>query len=707
MFNQFLELVSKSTPSLSEIKDDMDKVYEHLGIDTSVSHSSKQITDELIARLKASFNKGDIPKIPSHRFKKMMDEVIYRYVLYEENHIEAYNVIYCIWMYGDSRDNYPTFDNTDTWLEIISCAKDYILFSYIKENEISGIAKENSIQTKQAISARYLISKGCSIEVKDSRISLTDEENGLDPIINELHQLIDEFGGLKLLVTIFVNTQKEFSSDLDRYLITRDVGFSYQLGLKHRIPLGYLINLSVKYPSFKLDNRSQQQLDSLLHEILWLSSNIISALYETEVSSVWEINFQRGDTILELLRKLVLWDSLFAFPQFRPDLSLDFCRNVFSYFDSDLIEEKCQFKLAEFLAIQEIILDITKGQNGPKIIYLSRLIKEGKIRGVIESQTMLIADLIAHSSPINSEFQKPSDYVKQDLDTKPLIRTSPTMFVLPERSMSSNGFYEVLSNKLRHELNAYYGEERYFDKKLGMAIEEYVYSLLRKHNISYHSGDYLINAQKYEADLIIESEKAVFVIEMKKKILTKESRSGSANHLVLDLALSLLNSQIQAQRIEIELVEKKRITIINNQKSNIIELNDRRIHKISLTMMEYGALADRMVVERILVAFASYEYHTRSEDSEMIKQFDQFKKKQKQFINQINRLVENPEYYLREDRLFFDTSFLSLAQLIHIIERSDSNDKFNEVFSNGRNVSMGTIDFYKEFLYTNILKPKP
>jgi hypothetical protein len=122
------------------------------------------------------------------------------------------------------------------------------------------------------------------------------------------------------------------------------------------------------------------------------------------------------------------------------------------------------------------------------------------------------------------------------------------------RSWCAPNYFEALSSPLRQKFKS---QKKDLDNELGRQLELYLQKKFTGQSISFVTGNYEVDGIHGECDFLIETQKAIVLIEFKKKVLTRKSKSGNDIHILLDLSDSILSAQLQAGRTEIIFREKR------------------------------------------------------------------------------------------------------------------------------------------------------
>lgn len=664
---------------------------EQLGIDTSSGYSGKQATDALYQIIQESLqpqNGNEADNINSVSLFKLRSELVYRYILENENpvdYLQVLNVIRDSCRQGHT--HFPPFRFKSAWSKTIEACKNYNIISPgIHTINLQTIKRDFTREYYVADAAKSLRNKGCKISYADSDLFL---ESGLEKVVEELNQMIEQFGGVNLARSLFhtlLNSGK-YSQNLERFILTRNVSM-IGTNIEPQLPVGYLLTLALKNIREDEGRGEQQQL----YRIVELAGTL-STFFDVQSYNMWEFHFQSGDTIIDFMRDVILWDSIFSISQCRPEFAFEMISSVFEKYDQT-IKTKCGFDLNEFIQTLQSINKI-KWANPPPIVVKKSAVES--ISKLSYSKVKNILDVISHDEPPCKEFLIPSDFGKNDFFYHPLIKINPSKYLLMEKSWCSMNSFESLASLVRDI-------EQNFDSDIGLLLEDFIKSKFTEKGISFSSGDYAVGKGKTkvfgESDLIIECDNAIIIIEIKKKVLTRSARSGEDTDILIDLSDSLLSAQIQTGKIEIILRENGLIKLTDvSGNETVVELKDREIERVALTHFDYGAFHDRTVSQQFYKALLTHSYGTTKEDKKTKDKFDKLRKKQKIWVDQYNKLHSLDKGFAHYP--FFNCWFLSFPQMLELLKRSNDVNSFYNLFKSIKHLSLGTFDWYNEFEKVN------
>lgn len=688
MLHDFKQLVDRYSETISSYN--LEQVCKTLEIDTTQGYSRNQVLDKLYQNIREAIHlnrENKTNNISKRAFLKLQSDLIYRYVLYNENPVEYLKVLKVIQdSCRQNGDHLSPFSNIQDWEKAVVNAKNYNAFSLNTfSTKIENLRKDYTKDFDIATSIKKLVDKGCKIQINHSNFHIID---GFEEVINELDDKIKTIGGFVLAQSLFnhLNHCKKYSSRFERYFITRSAsGISFDQ--RPQIPYGFLLNLSLKHLHEKTTIKNhQKQLDEIVDLAI-----IISNSFGVQQYNFWEFHFQSGETIIQFYTDIVLWDTMFTIPQCRPSSALDICDNLFSYISDSDFQSAVGFKRSDFISVASEVNKLAMNIHSPTIVYQSSICKA--LKQIDTTKIQIILDLLSHQSEVNKKYNLPSDYTSIDFWKKPLIKLGPTKFILMNKSWCAPNYFEAITSSLRTKFKSF---KRDLDSELGEQLEIYLQHKLTTKGITITGGDYDVDGLHGECDLLIESEKAIILIEFKKKVLTGKAKSGIDIDLLIDLSKSVVDAQIQAGRTEIILREKGSITLTEKKgNTQTINLNDRKIERVALTQLEFGGFHDRSIFKHLLTALLTHSYQTYSTDPKTLEKFVELKEKQTKWVEQYNKLCLIDKNYSKH--AFFDCWFVSLPQLLEIINLSTSNDSFYETLCRTKHVSLNTLDWYREF----------
>ena len=178
--------------------------------------------------------------------------------------------------------------------------------------------------------------------------------------------------------------------------------------------------------------------------------------------------------------------------------------------------------------------------------------------------------------------------------------------------------------------------------------------------------------------------------------------SGNAKAALIDLANSILHGLIQASKFEFCL--RKLGKLKSQDGSYVIELKQKRIEKIHLSLFDFYSVHDEIFVKHFLLSVFASDF---SSDSPC--ELDVFRKKQKQFRSIYMTDIMKDLYFRCGDRSevnmnsFNTCHSFSMPQILHFLKIVNSNSDFCREISRTFHCSFSTNDRFFEHYHSSQL----
>jgi hypothetical protein len=696
MIKTFKALADLGAPTITAIKNDHEALRRHFGLEEQGHYSATMLYDKLIDNIKTTLIPvADEPQLKREELLDLIAALVYESVLDGVD-----NSAYLTWLriVTSKEPLYKSFSESQAWIAAMNCAKDYELIYPETYQTTLATLRDNFAKDFDIGSAAAELRKlGCTVTIKDTALEYS---SGLEDVVYMIEQHIIEYGPIAFIQAIlnFLVNQNVYVPEYRRYIIRNEVSFLSAQNAP-MLPFGFLLNLAVKHIG-KPETSLKPAKANILMAKIELKAKLIGTIADARAYGIWELQFQTADTLLDTMRSFALFDGNFTFPSSDFSDVISYMEQLFNWQDEARFKAHYGFTKNDMITITRLI-DQFIGNNGPHIIYASDVQKQLKFLEK-EQVTQILTHLSHEAGKINTEFILTEHYNRIDFGFKPLIRLSPTKFLLCDKSWCAAAFYEVLANLVR-TLDS---EEHESNKKIGLALEAFVHTKLKEKNITFSYGDYVKDCKiKGEADGIIEAENAIILLEIKKKVLTRRSKTGSAVAVIIDLAGSLLEAQIQAGRTELLLRQQGYIELESNGQVNKVYYNNREIERVALTQWDFGSFQDRGIINNILSILMGTSYTLTKEgnksDTDAFKKMNKLRNIHQSQAEQLHEIDPRFDHYP-----YFSCWFLSVPQLMVLLRYSNNNEEFYEALRATKGVTMSTMNFYFEFLYSFIRSPK-
>jgi hypothetical protein len=265
----------------------------------------------------------------------------------------------------------------------------------------------------------------------------------------------------------------------------------------------------------------------------------------------------------------------------------------------------------------------------PNVITASVLRQGGVAKGLLDRMLPHFAHGLGKA---NAEYNSPLAAEEANLMFKPLVQVTPQHYLLPAASMLGPAFYEAVIRALKPHISS-----RALSDLQGNGTERVVGALLSKSNfpVTLKAAKYDLGVgSRGECDFVLENDQHIFFLECKAKALTRGAMAGAPGDALLDFAGGVFASQVQALRHERILRECGEIKFKSGAR---LVWADRRITRLSVTLLEHGALQDRMVFAQMYPSLRGAQVSVHGTYAKM-KQIADFNKILSDITNEMTRL---------------------------------------------------------------------
>jgi biotin operon repressor len=575
--------------------------------------------------------------------------------------------------HGTSNDKrFLDFKERDAWVAAIQ------LIQQLPDPPLSptlGLEREVAVAT----AVKKLRDLGYQIDPHGENFRYRDGE--LERLCRELHRLAEEIGGHKLLRGLFAYLRETVSMQQGRYLLSRVSRPTSGGNSTPSFPFGYLLQVALKHLGATGRPGDCRKVADALGE---LATNVVASL-DIEHYYILAPMFQTYETLPSYLQEVVVGDHVLTFRQITPADALTLCRGVFSWIDGDLMRSKLGWGPEEAYQLAEHTLTRVPPDAINSVFTRHNLSSSGISSTALDSMRKYF---VHKPTEVNVGYLTPLNADKANAASKPFFALPDASFMMVSPPIASIGFYEAIATGAR----VAFGKA---DEKIGSAMEGMIAAAFKLRNIhpSVTSGKYRVGSDTHECDLVIESESVLILIELKKKSLTAASYAGNTVTALLDLCLSALHAQLQLGKHELRFREHGKIEFLDG---TVVEWRDRRIERISVSLLDWGGTQDRFALQRIAANLVGARLDAFGVTA-----------KQEEDLGAANEILS--ELQLQQTRLellgikavdqFHNWWFLSVPQLLFVLNRVSGPEAFYDDLRLVRQIHTGTMDFYKDLIH--------
>jgi hypothetical protein len=668
---------------------DLIERYRLLGLPETGNFTSKAILDELHTRIRSAFVTGD--RGVAQQCRELLGELIHDHIL-ERRPLSPYVDILAHIKDATQSQNIMGDNADQSWRQAIESAT-------LSAHEMKlGNVERLPILYPEFYATGYAAARlrhaGYSIERTGHKIHLSEDMQSR--LISTIEKLLSEIGGLNFIGQAY-NRLNGYDKRQERYHFVAPK-LNVQDGQQPLIPIGYLFLLAIKHYS---NGQSKGVFEKLNFEACVAMARDYAIILDVQDYAHYPHFPLVPKELIETLQKMALSDSLFKTPQLRGS---DVVKIIYGLIDSEALDTHSEenWTLRQAIQVIDAILTWSAERRGPVRI---RARDVRKLCPSVEGNLVdtILANVLSHPEVgANQKFSRPTDAptmtpgdgndMGADFAQRPLLRYTEKSFMLMDRSACAAAFIESIFSRIRNR-------NKNFDRKLGTKIERFVRDVLLQHNIPSCGGVYRTGAEEGECDVVVETNDVIIFIEIKKKPLTRRARAGSDFNLVLDLAQSLLDAQVQAGNHEIRLQCNGFLDLNENGQVHRIELKGRSVERIALSFSDFGSFHDRLFLEKILNALVQINFGTP---------YAQYKKNFEAINELISILRKQNEVLYPADgvqrRPYFNCWFFSLPQLLVLLDKVDGPEAFRGTLWATRNIATGSGDLYFDMHHAEQIK---
>lgn len=576
--------------------------------------------------------------------------------------------------------NVLDFSNKKEWVEAIICAMQY------QESKHSVarpyVPEEYSCVSESIFELNKL---GFKIESIDGLINVRDPE--FLRLTCAIDYKVSKLGGVgfdvfnELIVNMFSVRDMRFF-----FFRRRKVLSSSQ---KPNLPYGYLFNLFCKNIGNKTKVK-KHKVGKKFKEVEKLSMHL-STILEIDKMTPYSNIYVTHENILEKLQEWILYPEVFYIPQMSTNHGKIIFPRLFELIDG--FPEDC---LKEIKLVTAILQRIEDALIHSKCI--SGIFSKDELWGLCKDianrdELSRILNMVSvSSSSINQDYKTPFDSYRANIKEVPLVRRHPD-YVVVNIATYNIGVYRTL---LKVSLAVYPGTER----KLGFALEKFIKERLDKSNIeNHHSFKYFVpdplkislgtNRHEGECDFIVESKEYIFLVEVKKKGLTKKSWSGDIASILTDTTLSFVKSINQLSIAELILLSEKKIV---SKSGTEIQLKQRDIFKLVISFDDMASLQTDSIKNGLLSGLYNSVISAQGANFDNIEDINKILS---EFTAAHIELARWGEKYKKNP--FHDISYLSTPQLLTILENANNNEEFELNICRTNSVNYSLMDWYASY----------
>lgn len=564
-------------------------------------------------------------------------------------------------------------DSKEAWCEAKDLIDQYLCIQPdLIPCEIPGMDEDKLI----AESILYLRKFGYEVNVRRgvAVMSLRSEAELLGRLKREFKKL----GGHAVDMVLSVISE-HYNFPMQRFFLRPEPSISTPY--VRELPWGYLFNLA-------LTELHQQRVVKNKIEIFARCAELCAhyfCIQRIQVFSKIQDSYHRPDTILAGVQRNISFDQHFSIDQLSSKHAIAVVKGIFG---SPLLS-KIEVDVKTYIEILEWVSS-RASHAAPFHFSLARIYNELMGRVSLADLKDALATLTFSAESVNAQYLMPNDISKRNYFERPFIAYG-TDFIYVNPAFCSYGFYSAL-------LRLYQGKG-VNGSLLGQVAEQFVYEALTSRGIKvltnktykvplYVRKELEIESKSRECDFIIESESAVYFVELKRKTLTSEARSGNQLKSLKDISQSFLHALVQAGIHEYTL---RRDGILTFTDGGTVFLNGRDVIRVSLSMFGFFGIQDSFFINQMLSNLVG---------SQIQDPVDKVGQEVNEYLRNIQRQYQSEIFsslYGHYANPFINCRFMSVPQLLEVLEDAKDNEQLHQQLEITRRSGTGCKDWFKDY----------
>jgi hypothetical protein len=491
-----------------------------------------------------------------------------------------------------------SFDHEEAWLEAILIGRAFsALNRFPFSNARPKAVAEAAVRIKQ-LGYTFSISSG------QFRIN----QAGIENIVRQIWKYLRQLGGLDALSNIMRIAIATHDHAYEQILFGR----KYAPGLGYRppgIPIGLLYNIAVKLP---ISVPIARNPSAVWEKAVALARDLV-AMLDLEPYSHFAFLGLTAESLEDGLRQVAHYDHCFSLRQWHLSFTPEFLTVFFGEsFDAEM-KQRLGWNVADAVQLARVLKSHAK--PGTQVVPLDAVVAAGMDRGTLSSMLPFFAH---KGGEANRNYRSPFGASGPDVIFKPLILFKREYLLLSAASVLGPALFEATFAGLRTIRT----DQKIADLR-GDATERLTKHLFAKRNFlpTFENATYDLGQHGAgECDLVLEDDENIILVECKAKALTRGAMTGMQGDALLDFAGGLFASQAQALRHERILRSTGSIHFLGGRR---LDLRSRRIMRLTVTLLDHGALQDRWMLRNVYNALLSAEI-TCAPDYAKKRQVDDF-----------------------------------------------------------------------------------
>ena len=496
--------------------------------------------------------------------------------------VRAWQLLYVIFESLCGADRCRPIRERNAWATALEQGVEAINLHWFRHNMIGG-SREQVV----ADAIRQLRTKGfrAAIDGHGSRLPASEYLR----LCRRIEKKIEKVGGLHV-ANALLDLMQRVGRVRDGSLIhARTPQMVATRRTEAGTPWHFLYSLAVKHAGRATRTRAVEATLQSMEEC----ARLLAAVIDVEPHSSYENMSIAGSAIAEVLNDTLVYDEMFAFPQWQP-VAADTL--VPAWFTA-LNDEGCTFPVGSAEQWTNFGTSLLKRSQPSSLAPIRDRDFVSPGLPLVQARRLFLA-CCARSADLNRKYKTPSGTSTRTASYFPILPAANAITVAQPKGIAARALCERVYSLMRE------AGVPDLENRMGRALERLTAHVLQNggHVLTVQGGFYANpdGGADLEIDLAVETDERVWLFECKKKPLTNASRRGETLAALRDLNASFLRSVQQLARHEAALRSKGTLTF---RDGSSLFLGERSVEKFCISLFDHGSLQHRDMTMALLELF--------------------------------------------------------------------------------------------------------
>jgi hypothetical protein len=511
----------------------------------------------------------------------------------------------------------------------------------------------------------------------------------------DLDMAAHRIGGRHLLDIFFSANKRKYSHVTDRFNLGRNGRNPSDIDKPH-VPWAYHYQIAMKFLQTGGEN-DVDQAEAMRFGALITYGTAILDLDDCMPGLL----FAQTREVLDITRKSLQFDLNYCLTQ----ASVRHVQQLLVWFfnRSPYADLVCAngFTAAQVMKCASYILQAEPNAHARIIRIWPSLVGRELEMNTTEVERLLRLVFAHKTGDVNRKLGYPCLETHVDSPFKPLVNVTGTAvngnaFDRLPRSLSARATWNAV---LQWAGSAWTGKAD-FSTALGSSLEQFIRDNFSERGIKTHHGDYEVDGDKSECDMVIQTDEYIVFFELKGKQLTRKARSNNTIAALADLAIAVVHPLAQAMTRHAHLLKHGTLALQSNTGVSCIELGNRQVLKVSVCRGELLSLHDRPFLQHFLSAGCDGLIGKQSDKDEM-----SLIELRKHFAKFSHSAKLTNEFEYKPPIRFNNCWSLSIFQILLMLDNAKSADDFVRKLLRTQRILSAERDLYSLHELLNKISP--